>query len=77
MSPEDKIQTIGAMTVIVGHCLNAIGPETYPWNIVVFGLGAVSLLAWGLLVRNRQQIAIYAVSLSVNTLGVIRALGLL
>ena len=33
---NDILQWTGAPLIITGHTLNAIGPNMYPWNILVF-----------------------------------------
>ena len=41
---DEVLQWAGAVLIIAGHSLNAIGPSMYPYNIVVFAVGT---LAWG------------------------------
>ena len=36
---NEVIQWVGAVFIIAGHSLNAVGPAAYPWNIVTFFRG--------------------------------------
>ena len=33
---NEILQWSGAVFIIAGHSLNAVGPEAYPWNILAF-----------------------------------------
>lgn len=67
------LQWIGAVFIIAGHSLNAVGPSVYPWNIVAFFLGTVLFLIWSLRVRNRPQLLVNVVALSIGATGLFRA----
>jgi hypothetical protein len=70
---DETIQWIGAVFIIAGHSLNAVGPAVYPWNIVTFFAGTVSFLIWTLRVRNRPQMLVNVVALGIGATGLIRA----
>ena len=73
--PNEALQWIGAVFIIAGHSLNAVGPAVYPWNIVTFFAGTVSFLIWTLRVRNRPQMLVNVVALVIGATGLIRAFG--
>jgi hypothetical protein len=72
---NDILQWAGAVLIIAGHSLNAVGPEAYPYNILTFLLGTVMFLAWALRVGNRPQITVNLVSIAIGISGMIRAFG--
>ena len=72
---NEVIQWVGAVFIIAGHSLNAVGPAVYPWNIVTFFAGTVSFLIWTLRVRNRPQMLVNVVALVIGATGLIRAFG--
>lgn len=70
---NEIIQWLGAGLIILGHMFNSIGPSTYPWNIVVFSLGALMFLIWSIRVSNKPQFAVNAVSLTIIFIGLYKA----
>jgi len=72
-NPNELLQWIGAVFIIAGHSLNAVGPAAYPYNIVAFFVGTVLVLIWSLRVRNRPQLLVNVVALSIGATGLIRA----
>ena len=72
---NEVIQWVGAVFIIAGHSLNAVGPAVYPWNIVTFFAGTVTFLIWTLRVRNRPQMLVNVVALGIGATGLIRAFG--
>ena len=72
---NEVIQWVGAVFIIAGHSLNAVGPAAYPWNIVTFFAGPVAFLIWTLRVRNRPQMLVNVVALGIGATGLIRAFG--
>ncbi len=70
---NDKLQWIGAVFIIAGHSLNAVGPSVYPWNIIAFFIGTVFFLIWCLRVQNRPQLLVNVVALSIGATGLFRA----
>ena len=71
---NDVIQWIGAVAIIAGHSLNAVGPAAYPWNIYAFAVGTVMFLIWSLRVGNRPQLAVNLVALGLGLAGILRAI---
>ena len=71
---DETLQWVGAVLIVVGHTLNALGPSVYPYNIVVFALGTAAFLAWAVRVGNRPQMAVNAVSIVIGLVGLYKAL---
>jgi hypothetical protein len=72
---DETIQWVGAVFIIAGHSLNAVGPAVYPWNIVTFFAGTVAFLIWTVRVHNRPQMLVNVVALIIGATGLIRAFG--
>lgn len=72
---NEILQWAGAVLIIAGHSLNAVGPAVYPYNILTFLLGTVMFLAWAVRVANKPQITVNVVSVAIGILGMIRAIG--
>jgi len=72
---NEVIQWAGAVAIIAGHVLNAIGPAVYPWNILVFAVGTIAFLIWAARVGNKPQVVVNFVSLSIGLVGLYKAIG--
>lgn len=72
---NDLLQWAGAILIIAGHILNAVGPAVYPYNILVFSLGTVMFLTWAFRVANKPQITVNFVSVIIGVIGLARAFG--
>lgn len=70
---NEILQWIGAVFIIAGHSLNAVGPAAYPFNIIAFFVGTIFFLIWCLRVRNRPQLLVNVVALSIGATGLFRA----
>jgi hypothetical protein len=73
MKLDDLLQWIGAVGVIGGHVLNAVGPAAYPWNIVAFVMGTCFFMAWSTRVMNRPQTLVNTVALTIGVIGLYKA----
>jgi hypothetical protein len=71
---NEIIQWVGAVFIIAGHSLNAVGPAAYPYNIQAFAVGTVAFLVWSIRVGNRPQLAVNLVALSLGLAGIYRAI---
>ena len=71
---NEIIQWIGAIAIIAGHSLNAVGPSAYPYNIYAFAVGTVMFLIWSLRVGNRPQLAVNLVALGLGLAGIYNAI---
>ena len=72
---DETLQWSGAIAIIAGHSLNAVGPSMYPYNVVVFAVGTVAFLAWAVRVRNKPQAVVNLVSLAIGAVGLYNAFG--
>ena len=72
---NEIIQWAGAVAIVTGHVLNAIGPAVYPYNIAVFALGTVLFMSWAIRVKNSPQLMVNLVSLLIGLVGLYKALG--
>jgi hypothetical protein len=72
---DEVLQWVGAVLIVAGHALNAIGPAVYPYNIAVFALGTVAFLIWAYRVGNKPQMAVNVVSIAIGLVGLYKALG--
>jgi hypothetical protein len=70
---DDALQWTGAIAIIAGHVLNAVGPAAYPYNIAVFAVGTVAFLAWACRVRNLPQAVVNVVALTIGLVGLYNA----
>ena len=72
---DEILQWSGAVAIVAGHSLNAVGPAVYPWNIVAFVVGTVLFLAWAVRVRNGPQLMVNIVALLIGAAGLYKAIG--
>ena len=72
---NEILQWAGAVFIIAGHSLNAVGPAAYPYNILAFFLGTVLFLAWSIRVANKPQLIVNLVALAIGITGIIHAFG--
>ena len=72
---DEVLQWTGAVLIIAGHSLNAIGPSMHPYNIVVFAVGTLAFLIWAVRAGNRPQMAVNLVSIAIGLVGLISAFG--
>jgi hypothetical protein len=72
---DEALQWAGAVAIIAGHVLNAVGPAAYPYNIIVFAVGTVLFLTWAIRLRNRPQAVVNVVSLAIGLVGLYKAFG--
>lgn len=74
MTKEDGLQWFGASNMIAAQVITSLFPVLYPYNIVLFALGGMSFLVWGILVKNRPQIMVNIVGLVICVGGLFKAL---
>ena len=63
---NDILQWAGAVFIIAGHSLNAVGPSAYPYNILAFFLGTILFMAWTIRVANKPQLMVNIVALCIQ-----------
>ena len=71
---DEVIQWAGAVAIVAGHLLNAIGPAVYPYNIIAFVIGTVLFLIWAFRVGNKPQATVNVISITIMLVGLYRAL---
>jgi hypothetical protein len=72
---NDVLQWTGAVFIIAGHSLNALGPAVYPYNILAFFVGTILFMAWSIRVANRPQLLVNIVALAIGLIGLVKAIG--
>ena len=72
---NDILQWSGAVFIIAGHSLNAVGPAAYPYNILAFFLGTILFMAWSIRVANKPQLMVNIVALAIGASGLYKAFG--
>ena len=72
---NEILQWTGAVFIIAGHSLNAVGPSAYPWNILAFFLGTILFMAWAIRVTNKPQLLVNIVALAIGLTGLAKAIG--
>ena len=74
---NDVLQWVGAVFIIAGHSLNAVGPASYPYNILAFFLGTILFMIWSVRVANKPQLLVCLVSLGIGFVGLLKAIGVI
>ena len=72
---NEILQWTGAVFIIAGHSLNAVGPSMYPYNILAFFLGTILFLTWTIRVANKPQMVVNLVALCIGISGLVKAFG--
>ena len=72
---NEILQWTGAVFIIAGHSLNAVGPAAYPYNILAFFLGTILFMAWSIRVANKPQLLVNIVALAIGFSGIVKAFG--
>ena len=72
---NEILQWSGAVFIIAGHSLNAVGPAAYPYNILAFFLGTILFMAWSIRVANKPQLLVNIVALAIGLTGIVKAFG--
>jgi len=72
---NEVLQWAGAVFIIAGHSLNAVGPDAYPYNILAFFLGTILFMAWSIRVANKPQLLVNIVALAIGLTGLAKAFG--
>ena len=74
---NDTLQWVGAVFIIAGHSLNAVGPVAYPYNILAFFVGTIFFMIWCIRVANKPQLLVCLVSLGIGFVGLLKAFGVI
>ena len=70
---NEILQWAGAVFIIAGHSLNAMGPAVYPYNILAFFVGTILFFAWTIRVANKPQMLVNIVALAIGLVGLTKA----
>jgi hypothetical protein len=73
MTNQDKLQWFGALNMIGAQVITSLFPLLYPYNILLFTLGGLSFFIWGIMVKNKPQIAVNMVGLLICAGGLFKA----
>jgi energy-converting hydrogenase Eha subunit E len=73
---NEVLQWTGALFIIVGHMLNAVGSEYHKdiWNQLSFAIGTVCFLIWTLRVANKPQMTVNIIGLIAINFGIFKAI---
>ena len=72
---NEILQWTGAVFIIAGHSLKAVGPAAYPYNILAFFLGTILFMTWSIRVANKPQLLVNIVALAIGLTGLVKAFG--
>lgn len=72
---NETIQWIGTAFVLSMYAIMNLAPELAPWNLVMGLLGSVCYFVWTVRVRNRPQMLINIVAMTLCVLGLFRHFG--
>ena len=75
LDTNEILQWAGALFIVAGHSLNAVGPAAYPYNILTFFIGTVLFLIWTVRVANKPQMFVNLVSVGIGLTGLVKAFG--
>ena len=72
---NEVLQWAGALFIVAGHSLNAVGPAAYPYNILTFFIGTIMFLIWTIRVANKPQMFVNLVAIGIGFMGLVKAFG--
>jgi hypothetical protein len=75
LDTNEILQWVGALFIVAGHSLNAVGPAAYPYNILTFFIGTILFLTWTIRVANKPQMFVNLVSVLIGLSGLVKAFG--
>jgi len=75
LDTNEILQWAGALFIVAGHSLNAVGPAAYPYNILTFFIGTILFLIWTIRVANKPQMFVNLVSVLIGLSGLVKAFG--
>ena len=72
---DNTLQWAGTACLLTMYVLMSFFPHLHPWNIVAGVAGGVLYLAWTLRVRNRPQLIVNLVAITIGLAGLYKAWG--
>jgi hypothetical protein len=70
---DNLLQWAGTLCLLAMYVLMSFFPQLHPWNIVAGVCGGVCYLAWTIRVKNRPQLIVNAVAITIGLAGLYRA----
>ena len=70
---DNVLQWAGTVCLLAMYVLMSFFPQLHPWNIVAGVLGGVCYLAWTIRVKNRPQLIVNAVAITIGLAGLLKA----
>lgn len=70
---DNTLQWTGTVCLLTMYVLMSFFPQLHPWNIVAGVLGGVCYLAWTIRVKNRPQLIVNAVAITIGLAGLLKA----
>ena len=70
---DNVLQWAGTVCLLTMYVLMSFFPQLHPWNIVAGVLGGVCYLAWTIRVKNRPQLIVNAVAITIGLAGLLKA----
>jgi hypothetical protein len=72
---NELIQWVGTGFVLAMYALMNLWPELTPWNLVMGLCGSIAYFLWCLRVKNRPQMVINVVAMTLCVLGLLKHFG--
>ena len=69
---NELIQWVGTLFVLLMYGLMNLAPELAPWNLVAGLLGSICYFVWTIRVRNRPQLIINIVAMTLCVAGLVK-----
>jgi O-antigen/teichoic acid export membrane protein len=69
---NELIQWVGTAFVLAMYALMNLAPELAPWNLVAGLLGSICYFVWTIRVKNRPQLIINIVAMTLCILGLVK-----
>jgi O-antigen/teichoic acid export membrane protein len=66
---NETIQWTGTLFVLIMYAVMNLAPELAPWNLIAGLLGSICYLIWTIRVKNRPQLIINIVAMTLCLLG--------
>jgi len=70
---DNTLQWAGTVCLLAMYVLMSFFPQLHPWNIVAGVCGGVCYLAWTIRVKNRPQLIVNAVAITIGLAGLLKA----
>jgi len=70
---DNVLQWAGTVCLLAMYVLMSFFPQLHPWNIVAGVCGGVCYLAWTIRVKNRPQLIVNAVAITIGLAGLLKA----